>query len=490
MIRKIISIILTLSLALSFCVIRSSAAAYSTDQTIQDYIKAHLLNFEVEIDVTDYVKRDNLELTDLRDIYTAEVYDDEDLFYVNIACTYGNIGSRTFIYNITYICKQSDLALRKSEMKKAAAKAYSLTNDSMTDAEKILTLHDYMVLATAYNADIDYNENGYGALVKNGATCQGYARGFQYLLTYGGYENRIVRETNESMNHSWNIVKLGNDWYHVDTTKDDPISSKMDYYGRAAHRDCLASDAQIAKGDGRTWNKNAYPKATNTQYDKALWRTTRSPLVKFGDSWYYTDIDSKDKKKSNIYKYDFRTNKQSKVYTFDGVWYVWGTEKTSKKSWPGSYASIAQYNGLLYFNDINSVYSFDPATGKAKKIATKPESAKGYIYGIFINGNRLTYTIKEKLAFKNSLRTIKLTAANSTAVKLNKTSVNGKVGASATIKASLSPAASKDYIYWSSSDTKVATVSKGKISFKAKGEAKVTAYTSTGKQASVTVKVS
>lgn len=44
--------------------------------------------------------------------------------------------------------------------------------------------------------------------------CEGYAKGYNLLLKAAGIESFYVH----SNSHAWNIVKLGNQYFHVDTT--------------------------------------------------------------------------------------------------------------------------------------------------------------------------------------------------------------------------------------------------------------------------------
>ncbi len=78
-----------------------------------------------------------------------------------------------------------------------------------------------------------------------------------------------------------------------------------------------------------------------------------------------------------------------------------------------------------------------------------------------------------------------------TKIVLNKTSMSLKVGASETLRATVTPANATDKtITWSSSNTKIATVDKtGKVKAASSGTARITAKTSNGKTAVCTVTV-
>ena len=79
---------------------------------------------------------------------------------------------------------------------------------------------------------------------------------------------------------------------------------------------------------------------------------------------------------------------------------------------------------------------------------------------------------------------------NATSVKLSKTALTLDNGRTATLTATVNPTnATNKTVTWTSSNTSIATVSKGKVTAKAKGIATITAKTSNGKKATCKVTV-
>ena len=98
----------------------------------------------------------------------------------------------------------------------------------MSDYDKILTFHDYIIDNTVYDsaaADDPYNEiykdsfNAYGLLFNNTAVCQGYADMMAIFLDRYKIPNIKV----SSNTHTWNLVYLNGSWKHLDATWDDPV---------------------------------------------------------------------------------------------------------------------------------------------------------------------------------------------------------------------------------------------------------------------------
>lgn len=113
-------------------------------------------------------------------------------------------------------------------------------NDSMSDYEKIKTIHDYIINHTKY--DIERNEKGTskyasnkanGALLEGYATCSGYTDAMALFLEKMHIKNyKIASELlqTDRDGHIWNAVFIDGKWLHLDLTWDDPVSSNNTDY--------------------------------------------------------------------------------------------------------------------------------------------------------------------------------------------------------------------------------------------------------------------
>ncbi len=105
-----------------------------------------------------------------------------------------------------------------------AAQAERINRECSNDFTKIKAVNDYVCQITEYDYDnVGSTENGlshysaFGAINNHLAVCQGYSLLFYSLCTSLGIENRIAT----SKDHMWNIVRLGDSFYHVDSTWND-----------------------------------------------------------------------------------------------------------------------------------------------------------------------------------------------------------------------------------------------------------------------------
>ncbi len=151
----------------------------------------------------------------------------------------------------------------------AASSVLEEASKLKTDLDKILFVHNYIVMNTKYNQEVIDGGDGeyrvytaYGVLVDRDAVCQGYAFAFNYLVRRLGIMSDYV--VSDEINHGWNIVKVGNYWYHLDATWDDPI---YDYVGKIYYDNFLTSEAKIIETGHTGINDKRITNGTTTNYN-------------------------------------------------------------------------------------------------------------------------------------------------------------------------------------------------------------------------------
>lgn len=159
------------------------------------------------------------------------IYDDNpELFWTSGTVGYYSSGEETVVQLYSkYSPKEIDDKL--AVLHKAANSFYATVPDGLSEYERELLVHDFIVDLVDYDKDVDpvnTDRNDpdiytvYGALVNKLAVCEGYARAFQLLLNGIGVDCvSISGYAGESELHMWNAVGFNDKWYAVDVTWDD-----------------------------------------------------------------------------------------------------------------------------------------------------------------------------------------------------------------------------------------------------------------------------
>ena len=161
---------------------------------------------------------------------------------------------------VTYRIGKVKLAMMEQEMDREVDRlAALLFTPDMPEETKAYLAHNYHCHTVRYvdqdkasNLERSYLQSAYGALIRHGCVCQGYAEAYKRLMDAAGVECDVVSGSTErerDADHAWNIIKLhgGRDNYHVDVTWDaaDPYNISYSYFG--------LSDAALSATRG--WNR-------------------------------------------------------------------------------------------------------------------------------------------------------------------------------------------------------------------------------------------
>jgi hypothetical protein len=127
-----------------------------------------------------------------------------------------------------------------------------------SDGEILLDLLERLTDSSDYDADAarigqystqNFNATAYGALVYGTAIGEGYAMAYKALCDELGLECVVALGAKDDYTHAWNIVRVNDDYYHIDASMCD-----VNGLGTAF----LKSDAEMAEG-GYTWDAGRYP---------------------------------------------------------------------------------------------------------------------------------------------------------------------------------------------------------------------------------------
>ena len=232
--------------------------------------------------------------------------------------------------NIQYI-QDINIEEAKVKLNETAEKFINeVISEGMTDFEKELAIHNKLVEQVDYYEyenieDIpDLKHSAYGALVDKSAVCDGYSKAFKILLDKIGIESIIIRGETNDVAHAWNLVKLEDDYYHVDVTS-DVFNNKNKKY--TIHIYFNITDKQISKTHNISGDFN-WPEANSNKYE---YYNANGMILNDEDS-IYSKMSKivKKAKKSNIleFKIDAKYNKQMVLDTlYDMDFNNWKTNR-------------------------------------------------------------------------------------------------------------------------------------------------------------------
>ena len=139
----------------------------------------------------------------------------------------------------------------------------SETTEDMSDYEKELAIYRYLTKTVDFDSGIltviptttQDCDNPYGTLKYHNAVCVGYATTFRMFMQMFGLECMVVHDT--ALGHSWDLVKLGDNWYHTDCYMDSGTSD--------SYRNFNMTDETCRQS--HDWDADFYPAADSTEYN-------------------------------------------------------------------------------------------------------------------------------------------------------------------------------------------------------------------------------
>lgn len=237
-------------------------------QEFYSVLKNALKNFDSEL----YLQINNYDSStyDFSKTINKILADDPDLDYGYSGCQmirWGEGSKKAYKVTINYAYdKDTMLAMRQEVQKRCKAVIAYFIRPGMSAYQKELTLHDYLVSIARYSGEggmLPKEEyTAYGVLMNGRGVCAGYAKAMQKLLRMAGIPCLYVSGTANGVPHAWNIVKLGDGYYHLDATWDDPVTNTGQDVLR--HTYFNVTDAKMAKD--HIWDRRNYPKCRATAY--------------------------------------------------------------------------------------------------------------------------------------------------------------------------------------------------------------------------------
>ncbi len=154
-------------------------------------------------------------------LYQQLLEQEPQLFYVSrsISYTYDADGSVLYLYP-EYTMDQVSIALGREALLRELEHVRRLAHPHFSEGDNALLIHDYLAFAYTYSPSGEENYDVYALLKEGHGVCQAFSLMFIALGRCLGLEVDMV--TSLSMDHAWNHVRIGNEYYHIDVTRNLP----------------------------------------------------------------------------------------------------------------------------------------------------------------------------------------------------------------------------------------------------------------------------
>ncbi len=201
-----------------------STLGSSIPMEVEEYIRQQLYNHIELIDLRSY----RITLAELshilasnKDFVVASGY----IRYSYVDSDVNSVNDRIIAYYAPYYLfetKEEDAAAR--ELIEEGIKEYVDEIEPQTDdlLGRLLLLHDNLIEDCEYDADMKVESHSlYSVFTKKETVCQGYAQAMYFIGRELGLDMEFC--LSYEIGHIWNYVKINDEYYHIDTTWDDPV---------------------------------------------------------------------------------------------------------------------------------------------------------------------------------------------------------------------------------------------------------------------------
>lgn len=351
---------------------REEMNLFSLDENEKQAVEAliqGIYNWKTSVNLSSY----KIDVSRISHVVWAAIHENPELCYVDSTYSYNYFSYAGTSYvvsvNFSYMYTKDNVKLVLDAIEKEKAKVVAMVNDSMTDLEKLMIVHNYIVLNHEY--DDNYNVyNIYGFFTQRTGVCSAYTKAMTYLLRAVGVECSFA--TSIEMDHTWNLVKIDGSWYHVDATWDDP----NDDVGYCSYKYFLKSDSYFENYGGH-YDWEAYYAATSAWYDNYYFEDYTTPFLYKNGEWYV-------QKRGSLYKI--------KHLKYGGAEEVFTPECKYASEWYPAYdMCFAVYGDSFIFNANNSIYVVNLNDYAEPRCILTYETKYHEVYSLMVDGSTLRY---------------------------------------------------------------------------------------------------
>lgn len=201
-----------------------------TQKKIYTSIANAVKNFESEFAIRDYYAGDKDEFANEVSIsIEAFINDHPEAFYLK--SQYSSYVLTSFNGNIGYVklnyTEQSiEDVNKKLNIMEQCVNEYVKEVSGLSEYEKELKIHDMIANSVTYSKLEELPREYHtieGTFIEKTGVCDSFTKALQVIYNKVGIDSIIVLGTLEQNPHAWNLVKIDDEWYHVDITSSRSI---------------------------------------------------------------------------------------------------------------------------------------------------------------------------------------------------------------------------------------------------------------------------
>ncbi len=189
---------------------------------LKEAIEAH--KEEVPLPVVDEEK--------LQDAYQAVMCDYGGFFWVSgYQYTQKSLGGEPveLLFRPTYRFTEAERRSYQKQVDEETEKYLAMVPASASDYEKSKFVYELLAEQVVYREDAWENQTILSVLLKGESVCNGIASTAQYLLTCLETPSMLVYGVSQGEAHSWNLLELSGEFYHMDATWGNTASRDLGF---------------------------------------------------------------------------------------------------------------------------------------------------------------------------------------------------------------------------------------------------------------------
>ena len=335
----------------------------------------------------------------LKNALTKVKYTYPDMYAIQNRYTVWQDSSGHIVIGLTYAEGIGNIQKRMRLYAAFKEDILSLITEDMTDFQKAVTVHDYIVMNLKYDTSYNVYDAVNMALGGSGV-CQGYAQMFYDICAnelgmgcgFAVWNNKTPGEAG----HIWNVIKIDGKWYHADATYDDPLlrysktQTAADAPLRVSHNYFLVSDKKLKSINPNDpvdrENIDCAVECSDTYYDENRpWDDSSSAQIIVNDGAIYYISGNKIMKKSDA--------EEAVCIITEGENHI--------------EAGIGIYGDLLFACYKQSIYWIKLSTGESGQFYNSG-SGSAMIKYLRIDGGVLRFTLSEPNSVRFSVGAVPL----------------------------------------------------------------------------------